>query len=257
VLKSEIIPNKEYAARERRMKGAAIQHVRVLAHVRGNKWKVEWIDPNPGLVDYLESGQLIAPWKERRAFLKEELNREQLSEHNLRHGYVHGEAPLESAVQQVFESVGDDIHFHKGSLSGTPDALGRLATRAGRSHLDAPPISYVDRGGTVHLPYDFALLLAQELCATEPATVLVSVDSTEREWTRDAVRGESHLVGLLAKYRPSWALIRQWAGYDAALAQRQAEIDRLERLVLDAIYCLQKAGLDREAAKLRRLFNRE
>jgi hypothetical protein len=35
------------------------------------------------------------------------------------------------------------------------------------------------------------------------------------------------------------------------VAQREAEIQRLERLVWDAIYALQKAGLDREAARLR------
>jgi hypothetical protein len=48
------------------------------------------------------------------------------------------------------------------------------------------------------------------------------------------------------------ALIRQWCGHNAALAERDAEIQRLERLVLDAIYALQEAGLDREASRLRR-----
>jgi hypothetical protein len=56
---------------------------------------------------------------------------------------------------------------------------------------------------------------------------------------------------LLNKSRVSWALIRQWAGHDAAIAQRESEIQRLERLVWDAVYALQKAGLDRESAKLR------
>ena len=36
------------------------------------------------------------------------------------------------------------------------------------------------------------------------------------------------------------------------MAEREAEIQKLERLVWDAIYALQKAGLDNEAAKLRR-----
>jgi putative hemolysin len=63
---------------------------------------------------------------------------------------------------------------------------------------------------------------------------------------------DEYIVGLLNEYRASWALIRQWAGLDAAIAQREAEIQKLERLVWDAIYALQKAGLDREAATLRR-----
>ena len=28
------------------------------------KWRAEWIDPSPGLIDYVDSGQLIVPWKE-------------------------------------------------------------------------------------------------------------------------------------------------------------------------------------------------
>jgi hypothetical protein len=59
-------------------------------------------------------------------------------------------------------------------------------------------------------------------------------------------------VPLLNDYRASWALLRQWGGHDAAVAQREAEIQRLERLVWDAVYALQKAGLDSEAARLRR-----
>jgi hypothetical protein len=65
------------------------------------------------------------------------------------------------------------------------------------------------------------------------------------------------MVVLLNEYRAAWALIRQWAGHDAALAQRDAEAQRLERLVWDAIYALQKAGLDKEAALLRRAITRE
>jgi len=44
--------------------------------IRGNKWKAEWIEPNAGLVDYVESGQLIAPWKEHKAVLREDAVRD-------------------------------------------------------------------------------------------------------------------------------------------------------------------------------------
>jgi len=39
--------------------------------------------------------------------------------------------------------------------------------------------------------------------------------------------------------------------HDAALAQKDVEIEKMERLVWDAIYALQKAGLDDEAGRLR------
>jgi hypothetical protein len=78
-----------------------------------------------------------------------------------------------------------------------------------------------------------------------------------RRWTQQARRpGEEYIVPLLNEYRASWALIRQWTGHDPAVAQREAEIQRLERLVWDAVYALQKAGLDKEAAKLRHVIEK-
>lgn len=55
MLKSEIKPGVEYALREKRVPGSPFQRVRIIGHLRGNKWKAEWIDPNPGLTDYIES----------------------------------------------------------------------------------------------------------------------------------------------------------------------------------------------------------
>ncbi len=36
---------------------APLRHVRVTEHVRGNKWKAEWIEPKAGLTDY----EVVAP----------------------------------------------------------------------------------------------------------------------------------------------------------------------------------------------------
>jgi hypothetical protein len=99
--------------------------------------------------------------------------------------------------------------------------------------------------------------LAREFSAAEPAAVLVDVQATEREWETKAHHGEDYVVSLLNEYRASWALLRQWAGHDAAIAQREAEIQRLERLIWDAVYALQKAGLDNEAFRLRRAIGRQ
>jgi len=83
--------------------------------------------------------------------------------------------------------------------------------------------------------------------------VLVRIEANERGWVQEARRpGGEHLVDLLDEYRAALALIRQWTGYDPAVAQREAEIQKLERLVWDAIYALQKAGLDSDTARPRR-----
>jgi hypothetical protein len=113
-------------------------------------------------------------------------------------------------------------------------------------------------GQKLHLPFDEAIKLAEKFCAAEPATVLTKIEATEREWTETARRpGEEYIVPLLNKYRAAWALVRQWAGHDAAIAEREARIVRLERLVWDAIYALQKAKLDSEASRLRRAIERK
>lgn len=103
------------------------------------------------------------------------------------------------------------------------------------------------------MPFDVARELGRSFCAAEPSTVLVKVEATEREWAQEGGRqGEEYIIGLLDEYRAAWSLIRQWVGHDAAVPQREAEIRRLERLVWDVAYALQKAELDSEATRLRR-----
>jgi hypothetical protein len=252
MLKSEIKPGTDYAVRERRTRGTPFQRVRIIEHVRGNKWKAKWIDPNPGLIDYIESGQLIVSWKGHKAFLKQEASEAQLREHNTRHGYTHKNSPVITALEQVFESVGDGVGFRDGSVVGSPEAIARLRARAKMVGGKESFVTYVDCAGELHLPFDEAFELGRRFCAAEPSTVLVEVEVTERTWTHKATHGEEYILELLNEYRASWALLRQWAGYDAAVAQREEEIKKLERLVWDAIYALQKTGHDSEAAKLRR-----
>jgi hypothetical protein len=257
MLKSQIKPGTEYAFREQRSPGTPFQRVRVVQHTRGTKWRAEWIDPSPGLVDYVDSGELIVPWKEHKAFLKQEASAESLRQHNHRVGYDEN-SPIARALYQVFESVGDGVSFYRGVLSGSPEAVDRVKTRAAMDPTKRFLLAYTDRQGKLHLPSDEAFEIARLFCAAEPATVLVGVETTESDWARQARRpGEEYMVPLLNEYRASWALIRQWAGHDAAVAQREAEIQRLERLVWDAVYALQKAGLDKQAVKLRHAIEKE
>jgi hypothetical protein len=246
--KAQIRIGDDYALRE---KSGELQRVRIVAHMRGGKWKAEWIEPDAGLVHYVESANLVAPWKERAAFLREEQQRRVLREHNQRAGYSK-DSPLERALGEVFESTGEAVTFWHGALSAAPDVLARVRARAGISDGTLSPFGYTGRDGQVYVPYDDSAQLAQRFCAAEPTTVLLHIESTEREWSSDVqYHRESYLVKLLNEYRAAWALIRQWAGLDAAVALRERRIQELERLVWDAIYALQKAGDDRAAAKLR------
>jgi hypothetical protein len=181
-------------------------------------------------------------WKERRAFLKEDDNERRLKEESHRGGY-RKESPVDHALYVVYESVGDAVSYYNGVLSCEPESIARVRTRAGKDPNQHAAYGYVDRGGKLHLPFGDAVDLARAFCAAEPSTVLAQVEGTEREWAHQArIPGEEHMVGLLNEYRAAWALIRQWAGHDAALAQRDAEIQRVERLVWDAIKPFRRPG---------------
>ena len=256
MLKSELKAGVEYAFREKRVAGTPLTRIKLLEHVRGNRWKAKWIDTHPGLVDYVTTAQILVPWKEHKQFLQEETDLAHLREYNLSHGYD-GNFPVCEALQQVFESVQDGISYDRGILRTTWEQLNRLRARSRLSEYVLQRPAFQGRDGSLKLPHDQAEELARNFCLVEPAPVLINIETTERNWSMDVVRpGNEYLAPLLNQYRASWAIIRQWCGSDAAVAERDKRIEILERLVWDAIYVLQKAGLDSEATRLRRTINR-
>lgn len=77
---------------------------------------------------------------------------------------------------------------------------------------------------------------------------MLDLDAKERRWEIDARDPANHyLVGLLNDYRAEWAIIRQWAGYDQAVAMREEEITRLSGLLRQAMWKLRETGADAEA----------
>lgn len=252
MLRSELKPGGEYAFREKRASREPLARIKLIGHVRGNRWKAKWIDTHPGLVDYVTTAQILVLWKEHKRFLQEENDLAHLREYNLSHGYD-GNFPVCEALQQVFESVKDEISYHRGILQTTLESLNRLRARSRLSEYILQSPAFESRDGFLRLPHDQAEELARDFCMAEPAPVSISIETTELNWSMDVARpGNEYLVPLLNQYRASWAIIRQWCGSDAAVAERDKRIEILERLVWDAIYALQKAGLDAEATRLRR-----
>ena len=70
---------------------------------------------SPGLVDSVESAQIIVPWKQRKAYLRDEENAAGLVERNKADGFQPG-SPITEAVQQVFEAAGDEVDFYRHEL---------------------------------------------------------------------------------------------------------------------------------------------
>ena len=71
MFREDIIIGEEYGYREKPFQKGPMERVRIVDRVR-SQWKVEWIEPNPGLQDFVRSNHLVIPWKERKAFLDDE-----------------------------------------------------------------------------------------------------------------------------------------------------------------------------------------
>ena len=167
MLRSEIQPGVEYALREKRAVGAPFQRVRILEHIRKNKWKVKWIEPNPGLIDYVESGQLIVPWKDRKAFLKEEESAERIQNHNDRLGYKE-QSPIAHALYEIYGLILKCKDAAGNPRLFSPDELGHLLEKAQIQHAS---FAYVLN--TAFYKDQFEVLMGRGVAATFHASLSI------------------------------------------------------------------------------------
>jgi hypothetical protein len=100
-----IVTGRSYAYREKRLAGTPILRVKALSKLgRRGKLKVRFEDgPYPGLEDYAATRQIICPWNERRAVLRDEQHETQLSAH-MREVQDH---TLGAAVDAVMQATGE------------------------------------------------------------------------------------------------------------------------------------------------------
>jgi hypothetical protein len=184
--KSQIEIGKEFALRESRTPNTPLQRVKILQHIRGKKWKAEWIDPNPGLIEFVESQNLLVRWKDHKALLRDEERERQLQQDQESQGYK-ASSPLDNVLSQVFDAAGEQgLYCDGGVLQGPPEAVDRIRERARLDPAKKSPLSYIDRHGTIQVPYAEAFELGKAFCAAEPSTVLIEIEATERKWTNEA-----------------------------------------------------------------------
>lgn len=245
--RGDITVGEDYAVREPPKKGVEFQRVKALEFVRGSKWKVQWVEPNPGLIDYLTSKNFIVPWRDRTTFLRDEDRAAALERAVDASGFPGEDHPLTRAVELIFDAAGDrDISLFRGVLTSRGDALERFAARAGADVASDPP-GYTDRFGSHHHPWSIALELAERFANLEPRTVLDEIDTIDRKWSTELRElGGQHLAPLLSQYRASFAIIRQWAGHDEAVAIREERIKELQQLLTSVMWELRRPGPDTE-----------
>src|ERR1022692_813375 len=176
---TEVVAGQLYGFREVPRKRADLQQVRALESIR-SQWKVEWVEPNAGLQDYVKAVNLVVPWNERRQFLQDEESSVRLGE-ICKQEWPGREHPLSDAVDIILDSTGEEAWIgNRGELLASPDVLERVSRRAGMT-LEIQPPNFVDRKGEAHLSFGTGVALAQAFAACEPQTVLLSVDAEQRE----------------------------------------------------------------------------
>ena len=156
------------------------------------------------------------------------------------------------AVGQVFERRVTARSALSGRLTGSPEAIDRVRARAGVTQAANSPFGYVDRRGQVHAPLTKLWSWPASSARRNQHLFSSKVEAVEREWSPDAQRpGNEYLVELLNEYRASWALLRQWGGFDAAIAQRGGTDPeaRTTRLGCDLRSPKKGAGLDRDKSE--------
>lgn len=103
-----------------------------------------------------------------------------------------------------------------------------IAARAGLQDAveQLHPDAFIDKFGEFHLPIAGAEVLAKAFAVTEPQTVLLYIEDTERAYVaRGREPGERFWHDYLREKEPGFALVRQWAGHQQEVEQLREEIE--------------------------------
>jgi hypothetical protein len=245
---------RRYAYREKRGAGQPMIKVNLVDKVgRKGKVKIRFeAGPHPGLEEYVSSRQLVVPWGQRHAVLRDE----KLAAALEAHAAQVADSALGEAASAVLESTGEPGGAADGTGTTMSEAeLQRIIDRAG---LTSPPadlhrLAYRDRHGNVHLPLEATVKRARAFAAAEPDTVTAYLDDTAEELRlRGNAPGERWWHSYLREKAPGYAIARQWAGLEQEAELLLKEIARLRALVSRAAYDLRDAGKTGKAQRLLR-----
>jgi hypothetical protein len=243
-----------YAYREKRGPKHPMLKVKLIDVVgRKGKVKVRFEDgPHPGLEEYVATRQIVVPWGQRKAVLRDEERSAQLAHY----AATVADRVLGDAALSVLTATGEPgADVGAEGLSMDERELQRIIDRTG---LDIAPVdlhhlAYRDRMGNVHAPLDAAVMLAQAFAAAEPQVVVQYLDDEEEEnRIRGNRPGDRWWHDYQREQAPAFALARRWAGLEQEAELLKQEIARLRSLVSSAAYDLKAAGQDRKSQRLLR-----
>jgi hypothetical protein len=190
----KIHKSRHYGFRFKPRSSEPLPHVKVIEKVgRKGAVKIRFMDePHCGLEEFVETRQLVVPWPERKAYLRDEERLQRLK--RLARVHRHDSARF-SAVDVILAATGhDDAWLHRdGRLSIPRESAALMAGRAGIEddlqglHTEA----FTDRLGELHLPFEAAETLARAFAAAESESVLLYIEGRYQELRAKALLPEN------------------------------------------------------------------
>lgn len=174
-----------------------------MSTLRG-QWKVEWIETNPGLQDFVRSANIVVPWKQRKTSLREESNWQLLREASEATWPGH-EHLADDAVTSALEATGEHVScYRSGVLPGDSDALQRIGARAHLT-IEVGPPACVDHNGVTHLPFQQGVSIAKAFAKAEPDVVLAYIASEEEQSEQsERIHADPSILLMHDRYRAGW-----------------------------------------------------
>ncbi len=224
---NEIGVGQKYAFRQRLSTSEPLLQVQVIEKAgRRGQVKIRRVtEPYAGLEEWVTSGQLVVPWTERKALLRDEERAKRFDEARRK-----SNEGLVKAIETVIYATGysDAGADHDGTIRMDAEELREIARRASLPQRleDMHPAVYVDRHGSMHLPVEVAERLAQSFAKAEPELVLMYIEDEEREYkARGYAPEERFYHDLLREHMPGFALARYWARYQEEIALLRSEVE--------------------------------
>ncbi len=242
-----MVIGEHYGIRLKLRRGEPLHRVELLGQAKSGIWRVRFLDdPNPGFIDYVRSRSIIVRWRDKEAFLHDEAASAEVRSVSRQQVTAFSDLAVADATDAVLNAAADIfVEESDDYVAVVPLTTARQVGR--RAGFLEPPwewdsAAFVDRHGSVHLPFRAAYRLARAYAVAEPLTVRRALEEEKRSLRYERV------ISYAQARRRACDLALEWVG--AEPLPRSPEIARLERLLIEAVRLLRERGADMAADRI-------
>lgn len=248
---SELVIGRGYAYRASgRRDDLDFVKVKVLGPFRGARGRIQYQEGGlAGLAEWVRTVQIVCRWGDRKAFIRDTQQAQRLAAADARVW----DNVIAEAIDSVITASGEFNGFLRRWDTDPAPAM-RLWSRGHLegSPLEFDPMNFADRSGVWHLSFTTAEKASQAFAAAEPDLVELYLRRWEDRLKAQGFQpGIRHAHDVLRQWAPQIALARSWT-QSQAVKTLDDEVQRLQRVVNEAIGLLRRAGDERGAARIER-----